>query len=65
MSTREVKLIKKLVLAEEALKKSIQYCKDSCASDDMTGYPMPCTCGAEEHNRGVRAALQLLSLDDL
>lgn len=36
---------------------------DSCASQDMTGYPAPCTCGAEENVRVIHY-LKSLVLND-
>jgi hypothetical protein len=57
-----VQLMEKIIRAKIALENSIVPCKMSCASEDMTGHPVPCNCGADNTNRGIREALRALKL---
>ena len=55
-------LMEKIIRAKIALEGCRVMCKSSCASDDITGYPVPCNCGAENANRGINEALRALKL---
>jgi hypothetical protein len=36
--------------------------KMTCASEDLTGHPCPCNCGADAANRPIEQALAALKL---
>jgi hypothetical protein len=57
-----VQLMEKIIRAKIALEGSRVPCKSSCASEDMTGHPVPCTCGAEAANSRINEALRALKL---
>lgn len=57
-----IQLMEKIIRAKIALENSKVQCKSSCASEDITGHPVPCNCGAESANRGINEALRALKL---
>ncbi len=59
----EAIFIEMIVRAKVKLEEARVEHKDSCASEDPTGYPAPCTCGADKTNAGIDAALRELDLD--
>jgi hypothetical protein len=65
MDKDTIKLIEKIARAKEALKNSRVSHRHGCASEDLTGYPVPCNCGASDKNNRIDKALRELDLDDL
>lgn len=57
-----VQLMEKIIRAKIALENSRVQCKASCASEDITGHPVPCNCGAERANYRIEEALRALKL---
>ncbi len=58
-----IQLIEKIVRAKVGLENAKVSHKDSCASEDTTGMPVPCNCGASKVNSKIDQALRDLKLD--
>lgn len=64
MATKEeIKLIEKLARAKMKLEGLIKNHSGKCLTEDPEYYG-PCTCGMDEYNKRIEAALKELSLDD-
>ena len=55
-------LLEKIVRAKVHLEGRTVAHKATCASEDLTGHPCPCNCGADDANRPVERALEALKL---
>lgn len=59
MATKEEKeLYMKIGALRERLKLHKKEHTAGCASEDMTGMPAPCDCGASKHNKDIDEAFR-------
>jgi hypothetical protein len=62
-SKEEIKLIEKISRTKMKLESMLRQHSANCMLELDPDYYGPCTCGANEHNRGIQAAIKELSLN--